>query len=556
MKDYKLAKYYLILFYGITGILFYLLSAYTPLMADDFPYAYVFNEEGTNILSPITTVKDIIISQYHHYFIANGRSVVHFGEQFFVGILGRSYFNVFNTLIFLLLLYGGSYLISNKRKLTASFILFLLVWFFIPVPGETLLWTAGSFNYLWSTTLVVLFLCLIKRPSSWLNKFWLFPFLFLIGVFCGWTHEGLSAGVSGALFIYYCLDYKKFTGKIIPLVVGFWLGTVLVLFAPSIWDRAQGALEESNLISILAVRVRFLMYTKLFPFLIVVMIYLFFRKRLRLKKLLKENTLLCWIILFEFLFGCMIGLQSIRQVFFIELFSAILLGRIFCDYLDVKSVLLKKILYPALVLLFITDYSSVLRACNINYKLYQEIFNASMRSKEDVIASSYKRQATFFTTHDSNRFVHAYFFTHNPAYYLNSMLAFYVHKSHLVILPEDIYVNLYQADHFCNESNFVLENIYTKPDIDFYVMPIAPDSIDYEKDDVFYAFDAIQLDELPWYMKMLRPFVKRLNPPESMTVSSAVTRLKTLHGDYLLIDKPYFMDMGVKVKDIRLVQQE
>lgn len=555
MEYYKLKIFYLVIFYGIVGVCIYLLSIYTPLMADDFVYAYSFNENGADISSPIQTISDIIGSQYQHYFNANGRSIIHFGEQMFVGILGKSCFNVFNSLVFLALLYGGAYLVSGHRSLMMSVILFFLIWFLIPVPGETLLWSAGSLNYLWSVFFVVVFLCFMKNTATWMNKPWIIPFLFVIGVFCGWTHEGLSAGVSGALFVYYCLNYRNFKGKIVPLVLGFWLGTAFVLFAPSIWNRAQGALEEKTVIEMLVVRFRFLMYTKIFPALVVTIGYCYFKNKPLLIKFVNRYSFLFLIVLFEFLFGCMIGLQSIRQVFFIEFFSALLLGRIIFNCLSDKSVFYKKLFFIMGGVLWIADYSFALKACEKNYHIYQNIFDTAEHSDNSIIPTTYNRKATYFTTHDENRFVHAYFFSHNPTYYLNSMLSFYTHKSHMIVLPNEIYKNLYKSDHFCNETNLLYDHIYTKSNLDFYVIPLDSLSkkVDYEKLDVKYSFDLKPLEELPLYMKILRPFVKRLNPPEIIIVSSAVTLLKTSHGNYLLIDKPYFMDMGIKLKDIELI---
>lgn len=62
MGNYKTGEYYLIFSYGVIGVLFYLLSVYTPLMADDFSFAYVYDRNGANILSPIMNLSDIIIS--------------------------------------------------------------------------------------------------------------------------------------------------------------------------------------------------------------------------------------------------------------------------------------------------------------------------------------------------------------------------------------------------------------------------------------------------------------------------------------------------------------
>ena len=61
MGNYKTGKYYLAFSYGVIGILFYLLSVYTPLMADDFSFAYMYDRNGANISSPIMNLYDIVI---------------------------------------------------------------------------------------------------------------------------------------------------------------------------------------------------------------------------------------------------------------------------------------------------------------------------------------------------------------------------------------------------------------------------------------------------------------------------------------------------------------
>ena len=76
-------------FYTLVGALFYCLSKYTPLMADDFSFAYVYSMDGANINKHITSLWDIFESQYYHYFVSNGRTPVQFVEQLF-GISGYS----------------------------------------------------------------------------------------------------------------------------------------------------------------------------------------------------------------------------------------------------------------------------------------------------------------------------------------------------------------------------------------------------------------------------------------------------------------------------------
>ena len=78
-----------------TGVLFYFMNVYTPMSGDDFLYMYSFYD-GMRIES----IRDILVSQYAHYFSMNGRVIVHFLAQFF-HLLGKPIFNGINVIAFL-----------------------------------------------------------------------------------------------------------------------------------------------------------------------------------------------------------------------------------------------------------------------------------------------------------------------------------------------------------------------------------------------------------------------------------------------------------------------
>ncbi len=553
VENYKTGKYYLIFSYGVIGILFYLLSVYTPLMADDFSFAYVYDRNGANILSPIMNLSDIIISQYNHYFVSNGRTPVQFIEQLFAGLLGRSLFNLFNVLIFLLFLWVSvSFIGQKKNRFYIVFTLFLLFWFLLPVPGETLLWMSGSVCYLWASCFVLLFLHFFFKIDTMDIPKWGYPFLFLAGVFSGWVHEGLTVGVSGCLFFYFCFHRIKFRRNIVPLTLGFWCGTLLVFSSPGIWMRG---ISSFDLMYFIMLRVRFAMYIKAFWILMFILLYLYIRKRDVFKEFLEKNAILLGIAFFEFIFGCLIGLQSIRQTFFVELFSIILLVKYFVNYGD--SYKYKMCFLLIVLCLFIPDYAYSLNACVKNYELYQSVFKEYRNSDDGVIPTGYKRNSTWFSTHEMNRFVHPYFFTHNAHYYLNCYLPYYIRKERLIVLPKVAYEQLYLNGSFCRPENraFSIESdFYTIPGIDFYVMPLNKnDSKDYESMNVSYKFNLDSID-MPWYIKPIRSYIKRLNPNSSLSYSLAITKLKDRFGNYyLLIDKPYAVDLGVKVVEIEFI---
>ena len=84
------------------------LNYLTPMCyGDDYVYAFIWPQQSMFIPLPedverVSSFKDIIISQWAHYFTGNGRTVAHLLVQFFVW-QGKMLFNIFN--VFLLILF-------------------------------------------------------------------------------------------------------------------------------------------------------------------------------------------------------------------------------------------------------------------------------------------------------------------------------------------------------------------------------------------------------------------------------------------------------------------
>ena len=67
-----------------------------------------------------------------------------------------------------------------------------------------------AINYVWSALLCLFFLFVYCKVKHAQNIHWPATiFLFLFSIITSWTHEALVIGISGALFLNYCLHYKK-----------------------------------------------------------------------------------------------------------------------------------------------------------------------------------------------------------------------------------------------------------------------------------------------------------------------------------------------------------
>ena len=156
------------------SLIFFLMNYYTPLLSDDYNYSFIYNKwTGERpSLERISSLKDIFISQYSHYFTVNGRLIPHLFEQYFAGLAGKMVFNILNTIVLIIFLLLISDLIlfnsKSKHELRPFVIIlsFLASLFLFAVPGETELWMAGSLNYLWPMTGTLGVLYIIQRDRK------------------------------------------------------------------------------------------------------------------------------------------------------------------------------------------------------------------------------------------------------------------------------------------------------------------------------------------------------------------------------------------------------
>ena len=136
--------------YAAIALLMLALNLLTPLLADDYRYAFSFatGERLKNVV-------DIFPSLAAHAVSINGRLVPHFFVQLFT-LLPRQVFSVVNTVVFLLLI-AGMYRLSQKEEQNWKLLVLIFGGMFLlpPVFGQSFLWLAGSVNYLWCDTLLV-----------------------------------------------------------------------------------------------------------------------------------------------------------------------------------------------------------------------------------------------------------------------------------------------------------------------------------------------------------------------------------------------------------------
>lgn len=235
----------------VLGIIMYCfilkLNLIFPYCNDDYIYMNIWNSN-----EPVMSISDVIRSQVMHYNEWGGRFVAHFIVQSLL-ILPSYIVDILNSLMFMfyiILIYLHS--IGNKKEHSISLfcLIFFFIWFYQISFGEDILWTTGSGNYLWCTSIVLLFLLPYRinyGKSSLNNNFWNALGLLVLGLIAGCTNENVGISVILVLviyFIYFKINKYKVKYWMITGFIGFIVGYIILMLAPGNYLRYENEVHE------------------------------------------------------------------------------------------------------------------------------------------------------------------------------------------------------------------------------------------------------------------------------------------------------------------------
>ncbi|WP_415859773.1 DUF6056 family protein [Lactococcus laudensis] len=123
----------------------------------------------------------------------------------------KGLFNIINSVSYVLVGFLFNVLVSGKhafKKPVRLALTFLLMWFFIPGLGSTVLWVSGAANYLWPSLVIILFFLPFRFDIAVSNN-WISLGLLILGLLTGLTNEvGGSTAVLLA-FLFMIFNYKR-----------------------------------------------------------------------------------------------------------------------------------------------------------------------------------------------------------------------------------------------------------------------------------------------------------------------------------------------------------
>ena len=245
----------LILFALFAGY-FFVRTTLLPLAHDDFCYAFVWDgEHGGNLAlmeigSPeieyrerVDSFSDIFQSQWSHYFTWGGRVLAHTIIQFFLWI-GKPYFNIANTVVFILLILVIINLANTWLKISRKALIwiFLCLHLFSAWSVNTMFWLTGSCNYLWMAFFQLFFLtpyvkALRSREAG--NSALNVVIMIVLGLLAGWSNEvgALVTIFLTTLMVVMCRRRGIFRPWMIAGLVVLTVSCAFMILAPGNFER-------------------------------------------------------------------------------------------------------------------------------------------------------------------------------------------------------------------------------------------------------------------------------------------------------------------------------
>ena len=480
-------------FYIALTIVFYFLNYFTPVLSDDWLYQYHLRD---NTL--ITSMSDVISSQIFHYCNINGRVVPHVLLQIMDPLLGKSYFNVWNAILFSLFIFLLTRTCIKKKEYIAhiaiSFIAVSLIILFFPGFKMCFLWMTGASNYLLTSILLLIFHNVLFSNQ---NKKKFYPFLFILGVICGLTHEGIILGLFAGYVVYFYYNRNQLTASRAILLSGLFLGVVILVFSPGSLHRATSTsnvtqLSMIGMIKSYIISLMSFQNLRIFFFLILSLAILYCNNKQAFRDLLKRNIIFIVALLVSFLFVWLTKFDSLRSRFGIEFYALIILLQV------IESLNIHKKLGVIACIVSIYILPMGLYYTFQNSKNTQNYMNQLQKSNIVFFPES-EYESSFLL----NRFVLRYALPDEVQYYWNfskksfnnSLLARVFNKEYVCFLPvsfiDRVHTNPDSLKEFDYQTHFP-----------FYVKEIKSDTLVKEveleySNDFQSVFEKIKYKKLP-----------------------------------------------------------
>ena len=243
LTELNASKWTLAVLAGGMFTLMLALNILTPYICDDYTYNLNFYTR-----QPLGALWEIFESMYAHSYKMNGRLISHGLMQVFM-LLPSIVFDTVNAAVFTGTLWLVLRLSGGGRNGLLFAALFCLVWLWVPVFGQVVLWQVGALNYFWSLSTLVLYtapaLLRFRENRELLKTKWHHAAFCVYGFFFGWYSEMASfvgmCLVVCLLLLDVWMNRRKFEiFRLLPVLSAV-LGYAAMLSMPAQAANKQGA---------------------------------------------------------------------------------------------------------------------------------------------------------------------------------------------------------------------------------------------------------------------------------------------------------------------------
>ena len=320
----------MIVFIGMAGLQLF----DTITLSDDLLYHFIWQQDEASPIQSLTTFSDLISSQWTHYHVTNGRWVVHTLAQAFLSFTPPAVYQVINALLFTVMLYLASQLmVDSKHRLFSMVLMCFLLFVVVADIKTTMLWSMGSFNYLWVCVATLSFLLWLRhvRHSDKHIHWLLSPLSILVGS----SHEAIALPLSITLTVYAVTELRK--DRLYPqilYILWYVAGMLVCLLSPGIWQRADGDITLLSRMISGAVNIFFNMKTTWL--LIFTLAVMFYKRRecLKIAVITHRYHYLCLLLALGIVAVCGTNLE--RVVFYADFISMLLLVDLWSDQFSAR----------------------------------------------------------------------------------------------------------------------------------------------------------------------------------------------------------------------------
>lgn len=251
-KFWKRTPWYVLLLLFAVPFLFR--NLLLPLVGDDFSYAFIWDgEHWGNLMDNIgpreriSSLYDILVSQWSHYFTWGGRTPSMIFIQLFAWI-GKAWFDLANTAVFVLLMLVLYWLAVGKtespahHKGTFLWVLLCMLFGVLDYP-TTMLWMTGACVYLWTGLWECLFLLPFVSKERRVKNLSLI--MAPLGLIAGWSEEAGSL-VTVMLTTFFLIEAwreKRLERWMVTGYVFLLTGCGLLILSPGSLNRMNLMLE-------------------------------------------------------------------------------------------------------------------------------------------------------------------------------------------------------------------------------------------------------------------------------------------------------------------------